>query len=425
MSTTIDPGPTVGLHPARVADRVAAELNRPPPRQEVSLAPDSPRWWDQSLSRGAAGVALLHAERALDGVGGWDTVDAWLRRATTDGLSATPGCGLWFGAPAVAFAVEVGAAQRYRSAAPVLRDTVVRLAVGRTALAMARIDDARRPARSEYDLVRGLTGLGAYLLLLDPDRPVFHALLRYLVRLTEPLPVDDPAGLGVPGWWACDPPSRAADPVFALGQSDQGMAHGIAGPLALLALALRAGITVPGHVEAVDRILSWFDQHRRHTDGGEWWPEHLNLPDLRTGQSSGAQQKGPRRPSWCYGAPGIARARQLAAIALGDPRRQADAEHDLLQAVTDPDQLGALTDPDLCHGWAGVLATLHCAARDASTPALAARLAELMPVLLRQDLATRTGRPCGLFTGPAGPALVLHMIATGRTGSWTRCLLLA
>lgn len=409
---------------ARVADRVAGGLNDPPRHREPSLAPDSRRWLDQSLSRGAPGVALLHAARAIDSLGRWDTVDAWLRRATTDGLSATLGSGLWFGAPAVAFALEAGAPEHYARAASGMRHIVEHLAARRVVLAMERIDAARRPARAEYDLVRGLTGLGAYLLLGDAGRPVLHAVLRYLVRLSEPLPANDAAGLAVPGWWTGEPPTRGVDPAFAHGQSDQGMAHGIAGPLALLALALRAGITVPGHVDAVGRILAWFDQHRRHTDDVVWWPEHITLPSLRGPRSAEASHGGPGRPSWCYGTPGIARAQQLAAFALGDPHRQADAEHALLRALSDPDQLGALSDPDLCHGWAGVLATLHAAARDSATPALAARLAELLPVLLGQTLTATPGSPCGLLTGPAGPALVLHTIATGRTGSWTRCLLL-
>lgn len=427
-STTITGARTVSLRAvASAADRIAAALARPPRYRTVDMSPDSPRWWDQSLSRGAAGVALLHAVRAADGHGSWDTVDAWMRRATADGLSATPGSGLWFGAPAAAFAVQSGAPDRYPRGAAILRETVDRMTSVRVTMAAERIAAARRPERSEYDLVRGLTGFGAYLLLLDPDRPALHAVLRHLVRLTEPLPADDSAGRAVPGWWAVDPPSATAGPEFAHGQSDQGMAHGIAGPLALLALALRAGVAVPGHADALHRILDWFDQHRQRTaDGVVWWPEHVTLHGLRTPADDPLpQQRSPRRPSWCYGTPGIARAQQLAAIALCDPQRQADAEDVLLSAASDPGQLSALSDPDLCHGWAGLLATLHCAARDAATPALATRLAELLPVLVDEDRTLVPGRTCGLLSGPPGPALVLHTIATGRTGSWTRCLLLA
>lgn len=37
----------------------------------------------------------------------------------------------------------------------------------------------------------------------------------------------------------------------------------------------------------------------------------------------------PARPSWCYGTPGLARARQLAGLALRDLARQEAAEHAL------------------------------------------------------------------------------------------------
>ncbi|MGH3687574.1 MAG: hypothetical protein ACRDSM_21530, partial [Pseudonocardiaceae bacterium] len=42
-------------------------------------------------------------------------------------------------------------------------------------------------------LVRGLTGLGAYLLRRDPGGDLVGRVLAYLVALTEPLAADDDA----------------------------------------------------------------------------------------------------------------------------------------------------------------------------------------------------------------------------------------
>jgi hypothetical protein len=42
----------------------------------------------------------------------------------------------------------------------------------------------------------------------------------------------------------------------------------IAGPLALLALAMRRGITVPGQDEAIDRICAWLDAWRQPGTAG-------------------------------------------------------------------------------------------------------------------------------------------------------------
>lgn len=47
------------------------------------------------------------------------------------------------------------------------------------------------------------------------------------------------------------------------GHAKSGMAHGIGGPLALLAFTATRGISVPGHFHAIGRIRAWLD-HWRH-----------------------------------------------------------------------------------------------------------------------------------------------------------------
>jgi hypothetical protein len=126
-----------------------------------------------------------------------------------------------------------------------------------------------------------------------------------------------------------------------------GLAHGIAGPLALLATALRHGHTVPGQRQAITRICDWLDRWRNGTDSHAWWPDLITRAEHRRGE---LQRPGPRRPSWCYGTPGIARAEQLAGLALGDRDRQRQAEQALAGCLTDDQQLAQLTDASLCHG---------------------------------------------------------------------------
>ncbi|MGW1807070.1 lanthionine synthetase LanC family protein [Streptomyces sp. NPDC002078] len=46
------------------------------------------------------------------------------------------------------------------------------------------------------------------------------------------------------------------------GHGNFGLAHGIAGPLALLAMALRHGHAVPGQTQAIIRICDWLDRWR-------------------------------------------------------------------------------------------------------------------------------------------------------------------
>lgn len=407
---------------AAVADELAAALAVPPPVDYGDdYRPDSPRWRDQSLSKGAAGVAVLHGLRAQCGLGGEEAMRAWLARATRDDLSAGPGAGLWFGAPAVAFALSTAAPGRYPAAMASLDTAAADLTETRLKAAHDRMDAERRPALYEFDLVRGLTGLGAYLLHRDPGGDLVRRVLSYLVRLTKPVPAGDAAGSSAPGWWTAEVLSKEDDPAFAAGQADFGAAHGITGPLALMAISIRDGVMVDGHREAIETICHWLDSWRQQAPAGPWWPERITLAELRDGRP---HRDGPARPSWCYGTPGLARAQQLAALATGDTARQHAAEDALIRCLDDPVQLARITDPALCHGWAGVLATAWHAAADAATPALTDRLPGLLGALLDHARDSPPDTLPGLVEGSAGIALTLHSIATGRAGGWQSCLLL-
>ena len=130
----------------------------------------------------------------------------------------------------------------------------------------------------------------------------------------------------------------------------------------------------------------------------------------------------PRRPSWCYGTPGLVRAQQLAGLALADHDRQRAAEHALAGCLTDPGQLAQLTDPALCHGWAGVLLTAWHAAADAGTPDITSQLPMLIDAVLQH--APGCGHR-GLIEGSAGIALTLHTITTPAGTGWESCLLIS
>jgi hypothetical protein len=397
---------------AAVADHLSDRLAAPPlPGEGAS------NWQHQSLSQGAAGVAVLHGVRAQAGHASPDRAHAWLTLAVRDGISASTGSGLWFGAPAVAFAIAVGPPGHYRSATQALNKIIIDMTQARLKTAHERIAAATRPRLSEFDLVRGLTGLGAYLLHCEPDLRLLRQILRYLVCLTEPVPAGDAAGIAAPGWWTSDNPNiwTSVDG----GHGNLGMAHGIAGPLALLSLAMRRGLTVTGQAEAIDRISAWLDAWCQPGRNGPWWPGWISLPELRDGHPSRAD---PRRPSWCYGTPGLARAQQLAAIARQDRARQAHAENALAQCISDPAQLALLSEPGLCHGWAGIVATTWHAALDATSGHL-----HNAPTQLANSLAEAAcgDHPYGLMQGYAGAALTLHAVATQTPSSWPGCLLIA
>lgn len=370
----------------------------------------------QSLAKGPAGVALWHIERALTGAGGWEPVQAWLAAATRAEVTAADSACLTYGAPALAFVLHAAGADgqdRYRAARDQLDAATAALAHRRVAAAHARIRRGEPAAFAEYDLLHGLTGIGVHLLHHTPGDDALAAVLSYLVALTHPLDLN---GERMPGWWCAHDPRRLYTPG---GHANFGMAHGITGPLALLAQALRRGAVVDGQREAVDTVTAWLDQWQQHGDRGPWWPEAITREEADAGRPNVTV---PGRPSWCYGTPGITRALQLAAIATADTGRQQAAEDALAACLADEGQLAQLTDAGLCHGTAGLFQTVWRAAQDARTPVLGTAAPRLAEAFTGQHAFEDTA----FLEGAAGQALAqataLH--DRGPASRWDACLLI-
>ena len=105
----------------------------------------------QALAKGVLGVALLHVERG-------DLVAArpLLAEAVADGVSTGSNASLFHGAPALEFVLgRAGRADRD------VQDVVDRIVAARLASAARRRESAPLPHLAEFDLIRGLTGLGA------------------------------------------------------------------------------------------------------------------------------------------------------------------------------------------------------------------------------------------------------------------------
>ncbi|MEU8251858.1 lanthionine synthetase C family protein [Nonomuraea sp. NPDC048916] len=399
------------------ANAIATALANPQPW--AAEPPGSGLVWPQSLWAGAAGIALLHIERARSGHGDPRTAHTWLEVAASGALTAAPNAGLFFGAPALAFVTHAaaGTSGRYRRALDRLDDAVTSITRTRLAEAHARIDRGERPPMREFDLIRGLTGLGAYHLRRHPDHPISRDVLSYLVRLTEPLP----ARGELPPWWTTVAPNGEPSSDYPHGHGNLGMSHGIGAALALLSLAVLRNVPVAGAKEAIERICAWTDTWRQQNDTGAWWPGTITIEQAREQRVDPSQRP---RPSWCYGISGTARAQQLAGIALRDETRQQSAEDAMLATLRDPTQLDRLPECGLCHGTAGLLHAAWRMAADARTPRIRDELPKLAARLTAQ-ISHSAPQP-GLLDGAAGAALALHTIGTGGTASgWDTFLLLA
>jgi hypothetical protein len=346
----------------------------------------------QELSEGALGLALLHIERD-DLAAARNSLD----QAVAGGVSAGGNASLFHGAPALEYVL--GRAGR---TGPAVRDAVDRVVAARLAAARRRQAAGALPHPAEFDLIRGLTGLGALLLTRGAPSPLLHAVLAYLVSLARPVRVD---GREMPGWWSPVGPSHAEMPG---GHSDNGVAHGIAGPLAVLSLAARHDVQVPGGQDAIDVFARWLDTH-----GCCYWTTRDQL------SSREPPEPAPARPSWCYGRVGIARTQQLAGIALRDPARRRAAEDTAVRTLADPALLGLITDASLCHGWAGLLTVARAMADDSNTPDRFAPLIENLTLRLAAGL-DQLPKP-GFLEGRTGAHLALD--GTNKT-DWTSVLLI-
>ncbi|MFJ4685594.1 lanthionine synthetase C family protein [Streptomyces sp. NPDC088789] len=396
----------------RLTDRLTDPV--PPPADEP--------WRAQSLAEGSAGIALLHIERARLGQAPWKHAHHWITQAVAGEVSAADTTGLLLGAPAVAFLLSTtppSVEHLYADARATLHRHITQLAHRRTDAALERIHQGEPPSFAEYDVFYGLTGIGAYFLRTDPGGTALERVLGYLVALTRPLGEEH---RGLPGWWVDHGPNREHSADFPGGHGNLGVAHGITGPLLLLAQALRRGATVPGQPDAIRTICDHLDTWQQQAETGPWWPEHLTRRDLAAGRP---HQPGPARPSWCYGTAGIARAGQLAGIALNDTRLQAAHEDALHRALTDPAQLASVTDNGLCHGWAGIYQTAVRAAHDAHDPRLRGLSALLGPAF-RAHARSAGDRNPGFLNGDAGTALALTTLTTQQTptSGWDACLLI-
>ncbi|WP_413809682.1 lanthionine synthetase C family protein [Streptomyces sp. OE57] len=375
------------------------------------------------LGTGLAGTFLRRAVLAHSD-GAWEAAHRVARDVSTQPATAHPDdASLYRGAPALAYALHTARHPAYHSALETLDETVAGLVRAKLAAARERMAAGQPPRMREYDLISGLTGLGAYLLHHRTRPELLEYVLRYIVRLLlQPVTVD---GHTLPGWWTSDSPNGQPELAWPYGHGNFGLAHGVAGPVALLGLCGRAGFRVPRQQHALVHACRMLEQWSSSVPaGGAAWPETVTADRWHQGPPSATP---PGRPSWCYGTPGIARALQLAALACDRPSGRRHAERALAACLNDPSQLGSLNDATVCHGWAGLALVVAVAAADAAPgsplPGQVPLLRDLLAAHLDEHPMTDTA---GLLTGSDGTLLTLHTLSPTRRVSptWTTCLLL-
>jgi lantibiotic modifying enzyme len=402
-------------------------------RQQTNF-PRTFRWDPVGLAEGDAGLALMcsYVDACFPNEG-WDEAGHRFLRSGAYAAEqmgvAVPG--LFAGLSGLAFAAVSLSRDgvRYQRLLGSLDEILLPWAISQAERLASRRDGV---AVHEFDVVSGVSGLTAYLLCRRSQPAAVEVLRRALSALTQLAEhVDE-----LPRWWT--PPDLLGEDMtddFVNGNVNCGLAHGIPGPLASLALALREGFEVPGQLVAVRRLAEWLAEHRRDDHWGVNWPAALPVTPDRTVASTSTVP--PTRAAWCYGSPGVARAAWLAADVLGDADLRGLALDAMLAVARRPAAQRNIDSPTFCHGQAGLLQVMLRFAQESGLPVLrdaAGMLSEALLAAYQPERAVgyaslepggnAVDRP-GLLDGAAGVAMVLLAAATAVEPVWDRVFVLS
>lgn len=380
----------------------------------------------QSGLEASAGVAVLHGQldRLRPG-DGWDRAAHAALAAATDDLNGpwSTHPGLFGGLGGVAFAAWWLSrdGSRYQHLLSTLDSRILPAATDRGAALAAQ--PYGLPARA-FDTIVGLAGTAGYLLYRRAE-PALRSVLAGLVQLCQ----DGPAG---PNWFTPAEVMFPDSPIaqqFPEGVFNSGLAHGIPGPVAALALASRASVSVAGQDEALARASQWLVENRTDDEWGPNWSFGVS----RTGRTTH-----PAQSAWCYGSPGVARSLWLAGTALDDAKLRDLAVEAMAAVYRRPWRARAIgSSPGLCHGVGGLLQITLRFAHDTGEEMFTEAATDLTERLLAlyepdravgfvsiEDAGARVDRP-GLLDGAAGAALALLAAGGVVEPRWDRLLLLA
>jgi class I lanthipeptide synthase len=378
-----------------------------------------------SLGKGQAGLALLYAWLAQ--TRRMPQADVFARQCLDQAIEAVStqamNVSLYGGFTGVAWAAEsvdrlLDPEAEDRSEA--VDDALLRL--------LSRANAWSAP----YDLVVGLTGLGVYALQRCP-RPMAIECLRRVVELLHECAHRDEYGLC---WWT--PPAEILDQEdrkqYPSGRVDLGVAHGVAGPIALLGSLCGAGAVRAAARPLLEAAVRWLWAHSVPTEVGPTFPVWVT-PGF---------QPSPARCAWCYGDPGIAAALLMAARGVGDAGWEQAAVALACRAAERPTSQTGVVNAGFCHGAAGLAHLYNRMYQATGEPKLGrAALYWLERTLGFYRLAKDSGgswvqgswNPAqrerwtwtgiDLVEGAAGVALVLLAAATPVEPAWDRMFLVS
>jgi hypothetical protein len=408
---------------------------------EQTRFPRAAHWSRYSIAQGFAGLAVLwgHLDTCFPDEG-WDvTGRQQLELAVRDveGIAEAP-LGLYSGLSGLAF----GARQlsrngtRYHRLLTTLDNKIAARAI---VLADEVAGKQNGVTIGDFDVISGLSGVGAYLLCRLDSPAARLALSRVqnaMVSVTEERD-------GLPKWHtsAAQMWDESMAKSYPHGNLNCGLAHGVPGILAFLSLSQAAGFAMPGLEQAIAKTADWLCSSRCDDEWGVNWPTAVAIEEGKGGglQAASAESApdGPSRCAWCYGSPGVARALWLGAQ-VSDRSDYREVAVAAMKAVfRRPVPMRRIDSPTFCHGVAGLLAVALRFANDTGDEFFIQQSEELVRQILgtyrpesilgfrNLEIAGSEVDQPGLLDGSSGVALALLAAATNQEPDWDRLFLLS
>ncbi|MGH2612297.1 MAG: lanthionine synthetase C family protein [Rhabdochlamydiaceae bacterium] len=345
-------------------------------------------WYDLSLADGYPGLLILFA--TLERRGLLEKNDGSIAHQYVLKIKEAletqdfPGISLFSGITGVCFAIQYASLEgrRYQRMLMQLHETLLRHI--KTDYLQPLQENIRSNSHSSsllFDTMQGVAGIGRYILenVQSQEFADTTALItETLIALSKPLVIDENT---VPGWYLLrNDPVNIPDPdCCSRGNFNLGLAHGIPGVLAFLAIALLKGISVEGQKDAIQRISYWLMERSFIDSQAIRWDYNVSWDEEVLHKKKSLY---PCKDAWCYGVPGIAGALLIAGKAIGDHKLQTFAKRAFLDIFIRSQKEWNLPGPALCHGIAGLLLTTYEMSKENGCEILIPKVVELEQILL-------------------------------------------
>lgn len=377
---------------------------------------------DPTVASGNAGIALFYsylAQALADDAWADAAVEAFDRMVEAVPAASLPP-GLWSGLLGVGWTIEH---LRGRLFAAGDESDDEEDGTGEIDATLRRVLQQR--LEGDYDLIRGLAGMGVYAAERLPRPLARESLLMVLVHLFNRAE-RGPEGIT---WYTPPellPPSHRE--LYPHGYYNLGMAHGVPGVIALLGAAGAAGLLDGQSGPLLEGAVGWLLAQELPAGSASRFPSF-------TGPGIAPE---PARLAWCYGDLGVAASLLVAARGAGNAEWEREAVRVALAATERAPEASGIVDAGLCHGAAGAghLFNRLYQATGEERLAAAARGWLGRTLALRRPgegaggfFAWKPGPGQGweadpaLLTGAAGTALALLAAVSSVAPAWDRLLL--